>query len=86
LKNLHVQLVDDANGKVLLGMSTEAKDFRSKIKSGGNVEAAAALGEIFAVESQKKGFKKACFDRGGYLYHGRVKAFAEAARKDGMEF
>ena len=86
LNNFYAQIIDDASGKVLFGMSTLAKNFRSKIKSGGNVDAAAVLGETFGVEAQKKGFKKVCFDRGGYLYHGRIKAFADAARKSGMEF
>ena len=67
-------------------MSTRAKDISGKIKSGGNITAAALLGEAFAAEAKKKGIKKVCFDRGGYLYHGRVKAFAEGARKGGMEF
>ncbi|HQP11029.1 MAG TPA: 50S ribosomal protein L18 [Candidatus Omnitrophota bacterium] len=86
LANLYVQLVDDTKGKVLFGMSTRAKDISGKIKSGGNITAAALLGEAFAAEAKKKGIKKVCFDRGGYLYHGRVKAFAEGARKGGMEF
>ena len=84
--NLYVQIVDDMSGKVLFGMSTLTKDLRSKIKNGGNVGAASVLGEAFAAQAAKKGFKKVSFDRGGYMYHGRVKAFAEAARKGGMEF
>ena len=86
LKNFFAQVVDDSQSKVLFGMSTLTKEVRTKIKNGGNVEAATALGESFAVEAQKKGIKKVCFDRGGYLYHGRVKAFAESVRKGGMEF
>ena len=86
LKNLSVQLIDDTAGKVIFGMSTMAEPLRKKLKSGGNVNAASVLGEAFAAEAQKKGFKKISFDRGGYLYHGRVKAFADAARKAGMEF
>jgi len=86
LKNFCAQLVDDNSGKVLLGMSTKAKLVSCKIAGGGNITAASTLGEFFAVEAQKKGIKKVCFDRGGYLYHGRIKAFAEAARKGGMEF
>ena len=86
LNHLYAQVIDDTEGRVLLGMSTLAKVLKGKIKSGGNVQAATALGEIFAHEAQKKGIKKVCFDRGGYLYHGRVKAFADAARKAGMEF
>ena len=86
LKNLQAQIIDDAAGKILLGKSTLAKDVRGKIKTGGNIHAATALGEALAVEAVKKGITKVCFDRGGYLYHGRVKAFAEAARKGGLEF
>lgn len=86
LKNFFVQVIDDRCGKVLFGMSTREKNFSTKIKNGGNIQAATALGEVFAAELQKNGIKKVCFDRGGYLYHGRVKAFAEAARNAGMEF
>ncbi|MBF0490007.1 MAG: 50S ribosomal protein L18 [Candidatus Omnitrophica bacterium] len=86
LNNFQAQIVDDSSGKVLLGKSTLAKDIRSKIKSGGNVNAAEMLGEAFASQAIKQGITKVCFDRGGYLYHGRIKAFAEAARKAGLEF
>ncbi len=85
-KNMHVQIIDDLAGKILLGKSTLAKDIRQKIKYGGNIKAASILGEAVAEEALSKGIKKICFDRGGYLYHGRVKAFAEAARKGGLEF
>ena len=71
---------------ILLGKSTLAKDVRSKIKTGGNVSAAEVLGEAFASQAIKQGITKVCFDRGGYLYHGRIKVFAEAARKAGLEF
>jgi large subunit ribosomal protein L18 len=86
LNNLQAQIVDDSAGKVLIGKSTLAKDVKSKLKSGGNVNAASILGEALASEAIKKGIKKVAFDRGGYLYHGRIKAFAEAARKAGLEF
>ena len=86
LKNLSVQVIDDSAGKVIFGLSTLNKDVKAKIKNGGNIEAAVKLGEAFAAELQKKGIKKVVFDRGGYLYHGRVKAFAEAARNSGLEF
>lgn len=84
--NFYVQLIDDSTGKVLAGMSTLAKSMKGKFPHNGNITAAAALGEAFAAELTKKGIKKICFDRGGFLYHGRIKAFAEAARKGGMEF
>lgn len=86
LNHFSAQIINDQDGKILLGLSTESKTIRSKIKDGGNVSAAESLGQIFAAEAIKKGIKKVCFDRGGYVYHGRVKAFAEAARKAGMEF
>ena len=86
LKHMHAQIIDDVQRKVLFGLSTLDKDVRSKIKSGGNVSAAEILGEALARKAQEKGIKKVCFDRGGYLYHGRIKAFAEAARKGGLEF
>jgi len=86
LNNLQAQIIDDSAGKVLIGKSTLAKDVKSKLKSGGNVNAAGVLGESLALEAIKKGIKKVSFDRGGYLYHGRIKAFAEAARKAGLIF
>jgi large subunit ribosomal protein L18 len=86
LNNLQAQIVDDSAGKVLIGKSTLAKDIRSKAKTGGNISAASVLGEALAAEAIKKGIKKVAFDRGGYLYHGRIKAFAEAARRGGLEF
>lgn len=86
LKNLHAQIVDDTARKVLFGISTLDKSLRARMKSGGNINAATILGEALAIKAKEKGIKKICFDRGGYLYHGRVKAFAEAARKGGLEF
>ncbi len=86
LKNFYAQVIDDSTGKVLIGLSTLNKSLKAKLKTGGNVKAAETLGEAFAEHSLKKGIKKVCFDRGGYLYHGTVKAFADAARKGGMDF
>jgi large subunit ribosomal protein L18 len=86
LNNLQAQIIDDSARKIILGKSTLAKDVKSKVKTGGNISAASALGEALAAEAVKKGITKVCFDRGGYQYHGRVKAFAEAARKAGLEF
>ena len=86
LNNMHAQIIDDIGGKVLFGLSTLDKELRSKIKNGGNITAALLLGEALAQKAKSKGIKKVCFDRGGYLYHGRVKAFAEGARKGGLEF
>ena len=87
LKNISVSIVDDTSGKILMGMSTLAKDFRAKSgSSGGNIKAAEIFGEVFGKEAIAKGYRKVAFDRAGYKYHGRVKAFAEAARKAGLEF
>lgn len=86
LTNLYAQVIDDTTGTVLFGMSTKSKAVQAKTKTGGNVAAATTFGEVFSAEAQKKGIKMVSFDRGGYLYHGRVKAFAEAARQGGMEF
>ena len=86
LNNFQAQIIDDDSGKILLGKSTLAKDIRSKVKTGGNINAAEVLGESLAAQAVKQGIKTVSFDRGGYLYHGRIKAFAEAARKAGLEF
>ncbi|MCR4336575.1 MAG: 50S ribosomal protein L18 [Candidatus Omnitrophica bacterium] len=85
-KNFFAQLIDDSTGKVIVGLSTLNKELRGKIKNGGNTQAAGLLGEAFGSEIKKKGIEKIAFDRGGYLYHGRVKAFAEGARKAGIKF
>ena len=86
LNKLQAQIIDDTAGKILVGKSTLASDVKTKTTYGGNVSAASVLGEVVAAEAVKKGIKKVAFDRGGYLYHGRVKAFAEAARRGGLEF
>src|SRR5262245_46223921 len=84
--NMQAQVVDDIKNKVIFGLSTLDKDLQKKLKYSGNVAAATAFGEAFALKAKEKGITKVCFDRGGYLYHGRIKAFAEAARKGGLEF
>lgn len=87
-KNLHCQLIDDLSGKTLLSLSTLSKRFRenSNNLSGGNVESAKLLGSLLAEDVRQKGIEKAVFDRGGYLYHGRIRAFAEAVRESGLKF
>jgi large subunit ribosomal protein L18 len=85
-KNLYAQLIDDITGKTLFSFSTNASDLKGKITYGGNVKAAESLGEEFGRRAKEKGFGKIVFDRAGYSYHGRVKAFAEAARKNGLVF
>lgn len=85
-KNLYAQLIDDVEGCTMISLSTNVKTLKSKTPYGGNVKAAVVLGEEFAKKAKEKGFGKIVFDRAGYLYHGRVKAFADAARKNGMVF
>ena len=86
LKNLRVQVVDDTTGKVLFGKSTLAKEVKSKAAYGGNIKAAEILGEALGREAIKRGIQQIAFDRGGYPYHGRIKALVEAARKTGLQF
>ncbi|MBS4221014.1 50S ribosomal protein L18 [Bacillus sp. FJAT-49711] len=83
-KNIYAQLIDDEKGVTLASASTLDKDITPE--STGNVEAAQKVGELIAKRAVDKGFKSVVFDRGGYLYHGRVKALAEAARENGLEF
>ncbi|MBU0571003.1 MAG: 50S ribosomal protein L18 [Candidatus Omnitrophica bacterium] len=88
LRGLTVQIVDDFKGETLCGLSTQSKIIAGKIKSPTkkNMTAAAVLGEEVAKLAEIKGIKKVVLDRSGYLYHGVVKAFADSARKSGMEF
>jgi len=83
-KNIYAQLIDDANGSTLASASTVDKELG--LESTGNVEAAKKVGELIAKRAQDKGVTSVVFDRGGYLYHGRVKALAEGAREAGLEF
>ena len=85
LRHLYVQLIDDLGQKTLFSFSTLNKPLQEKSKRKG-IEVAAELGKHFATEAKSKGFNQVVFDRGGYLYHGRVKAFAEACRKHGLTF
>ncbi len=84
--NLYAQMVDDTQNKILLTVSTLDKDIKSKVKNTGNTDAAKVLGKLLAERATKKGYKEAVFDRSGYLFHGRVKALAEAAREAGLKF
>lgn len=86
LKNISAQIVDDARNKVVFSLTSIDKEVREKFPIGGNVKAAQFFGEVFSRKAKEKGFSKIVFDRAGYLYHGRIKAFAEALRKGGMEF
>ncbi len=84
LKNIYAQLIDDAEGRTLASASTTEK--QGKIGGGGNLQGAKEVGKLIAQRAVDKGIKQVVFDRGGYLYHGRVKALAEAAREAGLEF
>lgn len=86
LKYLYAQVIDDAQGKTLAFASTLSKELKAKHKSGKNIEAAKALGRLIAEKALKAGVKQVAFDRGGLVYHGRVKAVAEAARQAGLDF
>ena len=83
--HLVAQIVDDLAGKTLLTCSTRQSDFKKKFPKGGNVEAAKQLGGLVAQSAVAAGIKKVVFDRGGYGYHGRVKALADGARAKGLE-
>ena len=83
-KHIYAQLINDDNGNTLVSASTKDKTFNGE--SASNIEAAKQVGEAIAKRAQDKGFKSVVFDRGGYLYHGRVKSLADAAREAGLEF
>jgi len=85
-KHIYAQLIDDANGETLVSASSLEKDMRTSLKTGANIDAAKAVGKRLAERALQKGVKNVVFDRGGYLYHGRVKALAEAAREGGLSF
>jgi large subunit ribosomal protein L18 len=85
-KNIYAQVIDDAAGHTLASASTLEKDLREKVKNGGDKAAAAEVGKLVAERAKKAGVTRVVFDRGAYIYHGRVKALAEAAREGGLDF
>mgnify|MGYP001148204428 CR=1 FL=1 len=85
LKNIYVQVIDDINGQTLVSASTLEPTIKEKIESTGNIDAAKAVGELIGKKCKEKGIETVTFDRGGYLYHGRVKALAEGAREAGLK-
>jgi len=85
-KHMYAQIIDDTKGITLVAASTQDKSLRNEIQNGGNVEAARKVGKLIAERAKEKGISKVVFDRGGYLYHGRVQALADAAREAGLEF
>ncbi|MFZ4792678.1 MAG: 50S ribosomal protein L18 [Blastocatellia bacterium] len=84
VNHIYAQLIDDVAGVTLCSASTVEKSI--ELKSGGNVEAAVAIGRLIAERAKEKGISSVVFDRGGYLYHGRVKSLAESAREAGLQF
>ncbi|MBK8159387.1 50S ribosomal protein L18 [Dongia mobilis] len=84
--HIYVQIIDDVNGNTLAAASTVDKELKGKLKTGANIDAAKAVGKLIAERAVSKGIKEVVFDRGGYIYHGRVKALADAAREGGLAF
>lgn len=86
LNHIYGQLIDDESGRTLAAADSRSSEFRERFRTGGNVGAAKAVGEMLAQRGRARGIQRVVFDRGGYQYHGRVKALAEAARAGGLTF
>ena len=86
LKHVYAQIINDESGTTLVSASTLSPDVRDKISGGNNIGAAKAVGEVIGGKALEKNITSVVFDRGGYLYHGKVKALAEAAREAGLRF
>ncbi|HUL34181.1 MAG TPA: 50S ribosomal protein L18 [Candidatus Eisenbacteria bacterium] len=84
--HIYVQIIDDRSGRTLVSASTVDKETRKNLKGGGNIASAKAIGKIIAERAKAAGITQVVFDRGGYKYHGRVKALADAAREAGLKF
>ncbi len=84
--HIYAQIIAETGDKVLASASTVEAGVRKKVKNGGNVEAAAAIGKLIAEKAKKAGITTVAFDRSGYKYHGRIKALADAARENGLSF
>jgi large subunit ribosomal protein L18 len=85
-KHIYAQVIDDCAGATVASASSMEKELRSSLKTGANIGAAKAVGKLVAERAAAKGVKEVVFDRGGYIYHGRVKALADAAREGGLSF
>lgn len=85
-KNIYAQVIDDANGHTLASASTLDKELREDLKTGADIEAAAKVGKLVAERAKQAGVSQVVFDRGPYIFHGRVKALADAAREGGLDF
>ncbi|MGH7263130.1 MAG: 50S ribosomal protein L18 [Candidatus Rokuibacteriota bacterium] len=86
LKHIYAQVIDDEAGRTLVAVGSQSPELRAKLKSGGNVVAAKAVGELVAQKAKALGIERVVFDRGGYQFHGRVKALADGARGSGLVF
>jgi len=86
LNHIYAQLIDDEAGRTLVAADSRSETFRARQPSGGNVAAAKTVGELLAEKARGQGIERVVFDRGGYKYHGRVKALADAARAGGLVF
>jgi large subunit ribosomal protein L18 len=86
LQHIYAQVINDTTGTTLASASTMDKEISATVKFGGNIEAASVVGKAVAKRALEQGIKKVVFDRGGYIYHGRVAALAAAAREAGLEF
>ena len=86
LSNIYAQVIDDEAGHTLVSASTLDKEIKAKVENGGNIAAAKEVGELVAKRALEKGIETVVFDRGGHIYHGRVKALAEGAREAGLKF
>ena len=84
--HIYAQVIDDAKGSTVVAASSLEKSNRDTLKTGGNLEAAKVIGKAVAERAKEKGIRQVVFDRGGYQYHGRIKALADAAREAGLEF
>ncbi|CCQ74590.1 50S ribosomal protein L18 [Magnetospira sp. QH-2] len=85
-KHIYAQVIDDVNGRTLAAASTLDKDLKASLKTGADTDAAIAVGKLIADRAKAAGVENVIFDRGAYMYHGRVKALAEAAREGGLSF
>src|ERR1700750_1918019 len=85
-KHIYAQVIDDRKGETLASASSLEKDMRGSQKTGANIAAAKAVGKLVAERASAKGIKDVVFDRGGYIFHGRIKALADAAREGGLNF
>ena len=86
LNHIYAQIVDDSTGQTLVTASSRDKEVRGELKNGGNLSAAKSVGQALAARAKAAGIAQVIFDRGGYAYHGRVKALAETARQAGLQF